>query len=86
MSYAVVRIQKYQKTAVKGIQFHNQRERESRTNPDIDSSRSQLNYDLMNTQNINLNEKINERIQSLNLPTKVRKDAIVLCECLITSD
>lgn len=35
MSYAVVRMAKMKSHDLKGIQFHNQRERESRTNPDI---------------------------------------------------
>ena len=37
MSYAVARMQKMKSPDLKGIQFHNQRERESRTNDDIDT-------------------------------------------------
>lgn len=40
MSFAVVRMQKMKSHDLKGIQFHNQRERESKTNPDIDKTRS----------------------------------------------
>src|SRR5699024_11615503 len=36
MSYAVCRMQKVKSAGLKGMQFHNQRERESRTNEDID--------------------------------------------------
>ncbi|MGX1988551.1 plasmid recombination protein, partial [Bacillus subtilis] len=47
MSYAVVRMQKMKAHDLKGIQVHNQRERESRTNSDIDKERSHENYDLV---------------------------------------
>ncbi|WP_201024470.1 plasmid recombination protein, partial [Sporosarcina koreensis] len=40
MSYAVCRMQKMKYHDLKGIQFHNQRERESKTNPDIDKDKS----------------------------------------------
>lgn len=36
MSYAVCRMQKVKSAGLKGMQFHNQRERKSRTNDDID--------------------------------------------------
>ena len=64
MSYAVVRMAKMKSHDLKGIQFHNQRERESRTNPDIDKERSYENYDLVNDEHIDYNEtsKRNYRI------------------------
>lgn len=72
---------------VKGIQIHDQREKEySHTNSDIDFSKSHLNEDLYNSERINFNHKVKEHIQELNLPRKVRKDAIVMCQCLVTSD
>ncbi|MEB7771074.1 plasmid recombination protein [Kurthia gibsonii] len=40
MSYAVVHMQKIKSPALKGIQIHHQREKESRTNPDIQEERS----------------------------------------------
>jgi hypothetical protein len=48
MSYAVVRMAKMKSHDLKGIQFHNQRERESKTNPDIDQEQTKENYDLVN--------------------------------------
>lgn len=72
---------------VKGIQIHDQREKEfSHTNSDIDFSKSHLNEDLENSERINFNHKVKKHIQELNLPRKVRKDAIVMCQCLVTSD
>lgn len=46
MSYAVCRMQKVKSAGLKGMQFHNQRERKSRTNDDIDHERTRENYDL----------------------------------------
>ena len=48
MSYAVCRMQKVKSAGPKGMQFHNQRERKSRTNDDIDHERTRENYDLKN--------------------------------------
>lgn len=43
MSYAVCRMQKVKSAGLKGMQFHNQRERKSRTNDDIDHERTREN-------------------------------------------
>ncbi|MFF8895850.1 plasmid recombination protein, partial [Brevibacterium casei] len=40
MSYSIIRMQKMKSNGIKGIQFHNQRERESETNPDINKADS----------------------------------------------
>ena len=88
MSYSIIRMQKMKSTAIKGIQFHNQRERESETNPDINKEDSHLNYDLINgQQQIDYTEKINKLIEE-NVTTgkAIRKDAVRLAEFLITSD
>ncbi|HAQ1850621.1 TPA: plasmid recombination protein, partial [Enterococcus faecium] len=55
MSYAVCRMQKVKSAGLKGMQFHNQRERKSRTNDDIDHERTRENYDLKNDKNIDYN-------------------------------
>lgn len=46
MSYLVLHMDKFKKEAVRGIQSHNRRERESHSNPDIDYQRSCGNYEL----------------------------------------
>ena len=46
MSYIVLHMDKFKKEAVRGIQHHNRRERESSSNPDIDYERSDHNFDL----------------------------------------
>lgn len=87
MSFAVVRMQKMKSHDLKGIQFHNQRERKSLTNDDIDQERSHENYDLQNDENINYNERVKEIIESQKTSTrKTRKDAVLVNELLITSD
>lgn len=45
MSFMVVHMDKFKKEAVRGIQSHNTRERESHSNPDIDYERSEKNYE-----------------------------------------
>jgi len=87
MSYAVVRMQKMKSHDLKGIQFHNQRERKSRTNEDIDEERTKENYDLVNDENIDYNERVHEIIESQKISTrKTRKDAVLVNELLVTSD
>ncbi|MFD5854312.1 MobV family relaxase [Cytobacillus pseudoceanisediminis] len=88
MSYSIIRMQKMKSTAIKGIQFHNQREKESETNPDINKADSHLNYDLINGQRqIDYTDKINQVIEdNVTSGKKIRKDAVRLAEFLITSD
>lgn len=88
MSYAVVRVQKFTAGSVKGIEIHDRREKEniSHTNKDIDWELSKFNYDLHEDQNENFSRAIKNRIDSLNLPKAVRKDAIVMAQVLVTSD
>src|SRR5699024_10096451 len=64
MSYAVCRMQKVKSAGLKGMQFHNQRERKSRTNDDIDHERTRENNDLKNDKNIDYNERVKEIIES----------------------
>lgn len=72
---------------LKGIQFHNQRERESRTNPDINKEKSEQNYDLVHAQNIDYNKHVKKIIDSQKVSTrKTRKDAVLVNELLVTSD
>ena len=87
LSYAVVRMQKMKSHDLKGMQFHNQRERESKTNPDIDKERTHKNYDLVNDGNIDYNKRVKEIIESQKTGTrKTRKDAVLVNELLVTSD
>lgn len=86
MSMCAVNMQKYNAGAIGGIQSHNQREHESRKNREIDPERAHLNYDTVNDERINYQAKIKERIKDLNLKRAVRKDAVVLCSFIVSSD
>ncbi|MDS8673853.1 MobV family relaxase [Streptococcus pneumoniae] len=87
MSFAVVRMQKMKSPDLKGMQFHNQRERESRTNPDIDPDREHLNYDLLHQEKIDYNKQVKGIIESQKVSErKTRKDAVLVNELLVTSD
>ena len=86
MSYLVLHMDKFKKEAIRGIQSHNRRERESHSNPDIDYDRSAANYELHEAASSNYAEAIQNRIDEL-LPVKaVRKDAVRMCGLIVTSD
>ena len=86
MSYLVLHMDKFKKEAVRGIQSHNNRERESRSNPDIDYERSSRNYDLHEHAAENYAEAIQTRIDDLLLVKAVRKDAVRMCGLIVSSD
>lgn len=80
-------MQKIKSPALKGIQIHHQREKESRTNPDIQEERSHENYDLVHSEDIVFHQRVKEIIESQKIGTrKTRKDAVLVNELLITSD
>ncbi|MBG9523685.1 MobV family relaxase [Bacillus thuringiensis] len=87
MSYAICRMQKFKMRDVKGIQIHNQREKESHTNHDIKSERTYLNYDLHNDSHIDYLKTVKDKIeQNVETNRVIRKDAVVMCEFVVTSD
>lgn len=80
-------MQKLKQPAIKGIQIHNQREKESQTNPDIDETKLHLNYDLVNSEPIDYNEKVNAMIEEgVTTGRAIRKDAVRVASFLVTSD
>ena len=86
MSYLVLHMDKFKKEAIRGIQSHNRRERESHSNPDIDYDRSAANYELHEAASSNYAEAIQNRIDDLLLVKAVRKDAVRMCGLIVTSD
>lgn len=94
MSYLVCHMSKFSRGAVRGIQAHNEREKDhSNTNPDIDYTRTNENYNLslveqqqLQQMQANYLRSINERVKQLNLPKAVRADAVVMCGFVVTSD
>lgn len=85
VGYAVVHMMKIKSGAVGGIQSHNNREHEPKTNPDVDMSRSEDNYDLIPCDNYkrSIKEKLSSLVESSRA---VRKDAVVVCNFIVTSD
>src|SRR5699024_3693627 len=86
-SYAVCRMQKVKSAGLQGMQSHNQSERESRTNEDIDRERTHENYDLQYDENINDNERVQDISDSQQTGTRTtRQDAVRVNELLVTAD
>ena len=86
-SKLVCRMAKVKKNDVKGYQIHNQRERESKTNPDINASLSHLNRDYINAQHISYMEKWKETFEAQNESKRaLRKDAVFFNEFVVGSD
>ena len=85
VGYAVVHMMKIKSGAVGGIQSHNNREHEPKTNPDVDMSCSEDNYDLISCDNYkrSIKEKLSNLVESSRA---VRKDAVVVCNFIVTSD
>ena len=86
MSLLVLHMDKFKKDAIRGIQSHNRRERESHSNPDIDYSRSTGNYDLHESASDNYAQAIQNRIDDLLMVKAVRKDAVHMCGLIVSSD
>lgn len=87
MSKIVARMEKMKTGNLGGIQRHNQRETDNHSNKEIDVERSHLNYDLVNQESINYQERIREIIDEQRVSKRaVRKDAVLVDEWIITSD
>lgn len=88
--YAIIRIAKYHKTDLPGIQKHMGRQGECLSNPDIDPNKQYDNIALRRLDsNIaadvgNLTEKVNKRLSEVPHKRAIRKDAVVLCDVLVT--
>lgn len=85
VGFAVVHMMKIKSGAVGGIQSHNNREHEPKTNPDVNMLRSHENYDLVPCDNYRraIKEKLSDLVESNRA---VRKDAVVVCNFIVTSD
>lgn len=87
MSYLVFHLSKYKSSNIVGLQRHNQRENKNYSNQDVDTTMSNLNYDLVNSQKISFTKKVKGIIDTKRTTKKaIRKDAVTYCECIISSD
>lgn len=90
MSYQVIHVQKLKGSAIGGVEIHSEREREgvSHTNPDIDWSRTEQNYQLHEPAlhaRGTYTRRIDDRLRAAGI-ARVRKDAVKLCGIVISSD
>lgn len=86
ISYLVCHMEKYHKTASYPVERENERdENYEASNPQIDSERTKDNYHTIG-RCCSYTEFINRRIDELNLPTKLRKDAVLMASFVIGSD
>lgn len=68
-----------------GVQIHHQREKESKTNPDIDKSRSHLNYDLHNEKPIQFLRTAKRKIEEKAPKARMRKDSNFVIEAELSA-
>lgn len=87
MSYAVATMKKLKVENLSGIQKHDEREFKNHSNEDIDSTKSDENFDLINDHKINFKQDIINHInKNKSSKRKIRKDAVVCNEWIISSD
>src|SRR5699024_3613239 len=79
---------KFKEADIPGMQIHNQREKESRTNFDIDHDRTAENYDVLHGKEpVDYKKTIDREIERRYTGQRaVRKDAVRLCGFMVTSD
>ena len=82
--YGIIRMQKFHKDAILGIQKHNQREGENSKNKDIDSNRTMLNYDFVNEDKIRYHEEI-KKMTATRVKRKIRNDAVLVAEFFVSA-
>lgn len=87
MSKLVATMKKMKANNLSGMSIHNDRKTSNHSNPDIDTSRSKLNYDLVNKDKLSYQKIIMDYINENKATTRaVRKDAVVVDEWIISSD
>ena len=79
-------MEKYHKTDIAPVEQENERdENYLANNPQIECTRTRNNYNVIKRQ-CSYTQHINKRIAELDLPTKVRKDAVLMCSFVVGSD
>ena len=86
ISYLVCHMKKYHKTDIAPVEQENERdETYQASNPQIDKTRTGSNYHIVKRQR-SYTQFINDKIEALDLPTKVRKDVVLMCSFVVGSD
>ena len=79
-------MKKYHKTDIAPVEQENERDATYQaSNPQIDPTRTDGNYHIIKRQR-SYTQFINDKINALDLPTKVRKDAVLMCSFVVGSD
>ena len=79
-------MEKYHKTDIAPVEQENERdETYQAVNPQIDFTRTRNNYNIIKRQR-SYTQFVNDKIEALDLPTKVRKDAVLMCSFVVGSD
>ena len=79
-------MEKYHKTDIAPVEQENERdETYQASNPQVDFTRTRSNYNIIKRQR-SYTQFINDKIEALDLPTKVRKDAVLMCSFVVGSD
>ncbi len=83
MAYAILRFKKHPRGTISHMENHDERKKEKyKSNPDVDTSRSEQNYHLVEPSGT-YHKEINKRIKEAGC--KVRKDSVLMIETLITA-
>lgn len=69
---------------IKGLEIEQERKSENLQNPDIDSSLSHLNYDLVEDER-NLYHRVKDRVDEVRENSRVQKNSVVSCSNIFTS-
>ncbi len=87
MAKLACHVEKYKKGGVSSIERHNERKNENYSNEEIDPSRTHLNYSLIQRDNESYYRSVMKLVNARDNPSgkALRKDAVVLCEFVITS-
>ncbi|MEB9359025.1 MobV family relaxase, partial [Bacillus cereus] len=85
--FVICHMQKFKMRDVKGLQIHNQREKESHSNSDIIQERTEQNYDLIHDkEKVDYKKLIQNRIDNGVVSNRaIRKDAVVCCSFMISA-
>ena len=83
MAFQQLHAGKVKLNGIAGIQHHLIDRNLVKTNPDIDLSRSDLNYSIENLTAEHLASRVHQRIKNLNLKRKPRSDAVALEDIII---
>ena len=79
-------MEKYHKTDIAPVENENERDDTYQAvNPQIDFTRTKNNYNIIKRQR-SYTQFINDKIEALDLPTKVRKDAVLMCSFVVGLD